>query len=185
MVSVTSIAPSGVTMISDWKFSMRSSRVLKAEAAGKTKAKTSAIAKSKRIAMQRARVIPSVAPASCRWRAEADLRCFPLGRRGDFEEFTRLEPQHVCEDVRGELLNLGVQVADHRVVIAPRVLHGVFDLRQRGLQRREALNRAKLRIRFGKRKQALQRAGNHVLRLSPVTGAGRGHRAISPVPHPP
>src|SRR6266852_2727055 len=125
---------------------MRSSRVLKAEAAGKTKAKRSAIAKNERTAMQRARVIPSAAPASCRWRAEADFRCFPLGRCGDLEELTRLETQNVCKDVRGELLNLGVQVADHRVVIAPRVLYGVFDLSQRGLQRREALNSAKLRI---------------------------------------
>src|SRR5712664_4011991 len=107
--------------------------------------------------MERARVIPSAAPASCRWRAEADLGCFPLGRCGDLEEFARLESQHVGEDVRGELLNLGVQVADHRVVIAPRVLYRFFDLSQRGLQRREALNSAKLRIRFGKRKQALQR----------------------------
>src|SRR5260370_7145699 len=103
---------------------MRSARVLKAEAAGKIKAKTSAIAKSKRIAMQRARVIPSVAPASCRWRAEADLRCFPLGRCGDFEEFTRLETQHVCEDIRGELLNLGVPFAHHLILIPPPVLSG-------------------------------------------------------------
>src|SRR5258707_15250484 len=97
------------------------------------------------------------------WRAKADFPRFALGRRGDLEEFTRLESQHVRENIRGELLDFSVQVADHGVVIAPRILHGVLDLSERSLQRREALDGAELRIRFGKRKEGLQRAGRNVV----------------------
>src|SRR6266436_1687726 len=175
MVSVTSIVPSGITIVSDWKFSMRSSRVLSAEADGKRKAANRAMARKDRMAMRRTRVIPGAAPTSCRGRAEADFGRFPFGERGDFEELARLESQHVRENIRGELLNFGVQVADHGIVIAPRVLHGILDLSQRGLQRREAFNSAELRIRFGKGKQTLQRAGKHVLRLRFVARAGRAH----------
>src|SRR6267378_377273 len=106
MVSVTSIVPSGITIVSDWKFSMR-----------------------------RSRVIPCAAPASCRGRAEADFGRFALGGRGDLEEFARLESQHVRENIRGELLDFGVQVADHGIVIAPRVLDRVLNLSERSLQR--------------------------------------------------
>src|ERR1700730_1777624 len=115
---------------------MRSSRAGKAEAEGKIKTKTSAIAKSERMAMQRACVIPSTAPASCRRRAKADFRRFPLGRGGDFEEFARFESQHVGENIRGELLNFGIQISDHGIVITPRVLYRIFNLRQRSLERR-------------------------------------------------
>src|ERR1700730_11292625 len=142
---------------------MRSSRVLRAEAAGKIEAKISAITKKEPGAIVRRRVIPCGVPTSCRGCAEADFGRFPLGRRGDFEEFAGLESQHVREDIRRELLNLSVQVANHGVVIAPRVLDGVLDLGERSLQRRETLDSAKLRIRFRKRKQALQGAGKHVL----------------------
>src|SRR5258706_16084110 len=88
---------------------MRSSRVLRAEAAGKTKAQTRVIAESERMATQRTRVIPCAAPASCRWRAKADFGCFAFRRRRDFEELALLESEHVGEDIRRELLNLGVQ----------------------------------------------------------------------------
>src|SRR6266852_8481916 len=182
MVSVTSIVPSAITIVSDWKFSMRSSRVLRAEAAGKTKTNR-AMARKDRMAMRRTRVIPCAAPGSCRGRAEADLGRFPLGGCGDFEEFARLESQHVREDIRGELLDFGVQVADHGVVIASCILHGVLYLSERGLQRREALDGAELRIRLRKRKQALQRAGKHVLCLRLVTRAGRAHGSIARVDH--
>src|SRR6202030_2474213 len=183
MVSVTSIVPSGMTIVSDWKFSMRSSRVLRAEAGGKMKARTSGIAKNPRIATQRSRVIPCAAPASCRWRAEADFGRFAFRRGRNFEELALLKSEHIGEDIRRELLNLGVQVADHGVVIAPRVLYRIFDLSERSLQRCEALNSSKLRICFRKCKQTLQRAGKHVLCLRLVAGAGRGHGAIARVDH--
>src|ERR1700739_4342646 len=122
MVSVTSIVPSGITIVSDWKFSMRSSRVLRLEAAGKMKAKTKTMAKNDRMAIRRTRLIPCAAPASCRGRGEADFRRFPFSGCGNLEEFARLESQHVCENIRGELLDFGVQVAHHGVVITPRVL---------------------------------------------------------------
>src|SRR4029077_11869444 len=65
---------------------------------------------------------------SCR-RIKADFWRFALGSGGYFEEFARLEPKHACKNIGGELLNLGVQVADDRVVVAARVLNGIFDLR--------------------------------------------------------
>src|SRR5262249_16682142 len=54
--------------------------------------------------------------------AEADFGCFAFGRRGDLEEFARFETQHAGEDIGWELLDFGVEIADHGVVIAARVL---------------------------------------------------------------
>src|SRR5258708_8936475 len=127
-------------IVSDGKFSMRSWRLLGVDAAGKPKAQTRVIAESERMATQRARVIPCAAPASCRWRAKADFGCFAFRRRRDFEELALLESEHVGEDIRRELLNLGVQVPDHGVVIAPRILYVSFDLSQCFLHQRAALN---------------------------------------------
>src|SRR5713226_8102923 len=179
MVSVTSIVPSGMTSVSDWKFSMRSSRVLSAETVGKRRTANRAAAEDAPMRVRQTRLISGGAPESRCWRAEADFGSLALCRRGDLEEFARLESQHVGENIRRELLDLGVQVAHHGVVIAPRVLHGVFDLRQGILQRSKALDRAELRIRLGQCKQALERAGKHVLRLGLVAGAGGRHGSIA------
>src|ERR1700730_1890827 len=131
MVSVTSIVPSGITIVSDWKFSMRSSRVLKAEVTGKIKARTRATMRNARIVILRTRVISSATPGSC---AEADFGSFPFGGGGHFKEFARLESEHVRGDVRGELLDFGVEIANHGIIIAARVLDGVFDLSEGSLQ---------------------------------------------------
>src|SRR6266849_2260935 len=148
MVSVTSIVPSGITIVSEWKFSMRSSRVLRAETTGKTKPEIATISKNNRMEMQRTRIIRYAAPMSCGGSVEAHLGSFALSRRGDFKELARLESQHVGKDIGRELLDLGVQVAEHCVVVAARVLDGIFDLGQRVLQRRKALNGAELWICF-------------------------------------
>src|SRR5437879_2303663 len=108
MVSVTSIEPSGRTMVSEWKFSMRSSRVLSAEVVGKEKAEIATASRSVRTSGRRTRIMRCATPASCRWRAEADFGGFALGGGGDFKEFARLESQHVREDIRGELLDFCV-----------------------------------------------------------------------------
>src|SRR5258708_27243324 len=97
---------------------MRSSRVRRAEAAGKKKAKIRRVSRSERMIERRTRIMRCATPASCRGRAEADFGGFALGGGGNFEEFARLESEHVGEDIRGELLDFCVQVADHRVVIA-------------------------------------------------------------------
>src|SRR5690242_1361509 len=99
MASVTSIVPSGITMISEWKFSMRSSRVRRAEAAGMRKLQITMGNRSERRTEQRTRVMRCTAPASCRWRAETDLGSFALRGGGNFEEFARLESQHVGKDI--------------------------------------------------------------------------------------
>src|ERR1700722_3946111 len=181
MVSVTSIEASGMRMISEWNFSMRSSRVLRAEAAGKKKAETTTRSRSDRGVGRRTRIMRCATPASCRGRAEADFGGFALGGCGNFKEFAWLESQHVREDVGGELLNFCVQVADYSVVIAPCVLDGVLDLGKGRLERRKTLNSAELRVGFRKRKQAFQRARKHVLGLRLVARAGSGHSAIARV----
>src|SRR5271154_1367523 len=53
----------------------------------------------------------------------------PIGFAG-LEELTRLEAEHAGQDVGGEHLNLGVQVAHYGVVVAARVLDGIFRLAQ-------------------------------------------------------
>src|SRR5258708_35159006 len=103
-------------------------------------------------------------------RVEADLGRFALGRGGNFEKLAGLEAEHPGKNIRGELLDFGVEVADNGVVIAARVLDGVLDLRQGILQRSETLDGAKFGIRLGKCKEAFQRAGEHRLRWGLVIG---------------
>src|SRR5712664_3020534 len=100
MVSVAAVASSNMTSVSDWKFSMRSSRVLSAEAVGKRRAANRAAAKDAPMRVRQTRLISGGAPESRRWRAEADFGRLALRRRGDLEEFARLESQHVGENIR-------------------------------------------------------------------------------------
>src|SRR5580693_6043190 len=81
-----------------------------------------------------------------------------VGIRG-LEELTRREVEHAGENVRGEYLNLGIEVAHHRVVVATRVLDRVFRVAQRALQLGELFRCLQLRIILGHGEQALQRSG--------------------------
>ena len=90
---------------------------------------------------------------------EADLGSFALGGGRDFEKFARFEAEHAGENIGGELLNLGVKVANHGVVIPAGVLDRIFDLRERVLQRSKAFNGAELRIGFGESEEALEGTG--------------------------
>src|ERR1700693_2791784 len=181
IVSVTLIAPLGETTICESNFSMRSSRAPAAETDSKKTARKRMAAYARLECLSGARVMRA-ALSLRRWRAgrvEADLGRFAFGGGGYFEELARLESQHVGKNVGRELLNLGVEIAHHGVVVASRVLHGVLNLGERILKRSETLDGTELRVGLGKRKEALQRAGKHVFRLSLVTGAGRGHCAIA------
>ena len=86
---------------------------------------------------------------------------FDAGRRslglvelkiGSFAETHRRGNQ-----VRWKTLNQGVQVPDHRVVIAPGVLNVVLDVHQRLLQFLEVLAGFQLGIRLGQGKQPADR----------------------------
>src|SRR5579862_505199 len=68
---------------------------------------------------------------------------------GNVEELPGLEVEHAGNDVRRERLDLGVEVANHRVVIAARVLDGVFQSAQRALQRLKLFGGAQLGISLG------------------------------------
>src|SRR5258708_33349645 len=81
-------------------------------------------------------------------RVEADLRDFALGRCGDLEKLAWLEIEHSGDDVGGELLDLGVEVAYYSIVVAARILDRVFELRQRVLELRERFDGAQLWIGF-------------------------------------
>src|SRR5258708_9569077 len=161
----------GMTVISASNFSMRSSRVVRADAGGKRTAARRAAANSQRSRLGHRRMVWAMVPRLRGGRVEADLGRFALGRSGNFEKLAGLEAEHPGKNIRGELLDFGVEVADNGVVIAARVLHGVLDLRQGILQRGETLDGAELRISLGKCKEAFQRAGEHVLRLGLVGGA--------------
>src|SRR5579864_6185147 len=76
---------------------------------------------------------------------ELDLRGLAVGLRG-LKELARRETEHPGQNVRGERLNLRVQVAHHCVVITPRILNRVFCLAQRSLQLSEFLRSLELRI---------------------------------------
>src|SRR5216683_6072163 len=175
MVSVTSIEPFGETTISLSNFSMRSSRAPAAETNREKTARKRMAAQARRLCLSWARFMRAAfllgrRRARC---VEAHLGRFAFGGGGHFEELARLEAEHVGKNVGRELLNLGVEVAHDGVVVAPRVLHGVLDLGERILKRSETFDGTELRVGLGKRKEALQRAGEHVFRLSLITGAGR------------
>src|SRR5260370_38594900 len=170
---------SGMTVISASNFSMRSSRVVRADAGGKRKAARRAAANSQRSRLGRRRMVWAMVPRLRSGRVEADLGRFALGRGGNFEKLAGLEAEHPGKNIRGELLDFGVEVADNGVVIAARVLDGVLNLRQRILQRSETLDGAKLRISLCKCKEAFQRAGEHVLRLGRAGEAAGRQSAAS------
>ncbi len=96
---------------------------------------------------------------------KADSGDLPLGRGAKLEVLAWLECEHAGDDVGGELLDLGVQVADHGVVIPPRVLEGILDLIEIRLELREVLNRAQLRIGLGKREERFKRLGEQPFSL--------------------
>ena len=58
---------------------------------------------------------------------------------GHFEELPQLEAEHSGQNIGRKGLDLRVQVAHHRVVVAARVLDRVFRLAERALQLGELL----------------------------------------------
>src|SRR3981189_2439679 len=154
IVSVTSITPLGETTISEWNFSMRSSRAPAAETNSEKTARKRMDAHAGRWSLSRARFMRAAFLLGRRraGRVEAHLGRFAFGCSGHFEELARLEAEHVGKDVGRKLLNLGVEVAHDGVVVTPRVLHGVLDLGERILERSETFDGTELRVGLGKRK---------------------------------
>src|SRR5947207_5057707 len=159
MVSVTSTEESGVTMTSAWKSSMTSCLPVSAKVRPTNRAQAAKAPRTRRRSLPNFRsecqprdIGRGSGRGSCGG-TEADFRGLALGGCAYLKKLAWLEAQHAREDVRGELLDLGVQVADHRVVITPGILHGIFDLAQRVLQRCKTLNGAQLRICFRQREQ--------------------------------
>src|SRR5208337_4595130 len=183
MFSVTSTLASGVTAISESNFRMRSCLPCASKYTGETRTRNRASAQG------RERNLALVIMCELSWGsgrgrgriAEADLGRFALGGGRNFKELALLETQHSRNNVGGELQDLGVEVADDGVVIAARVLDGIFNLGERILQRGEAFNGTELRVGLGESEKAFQRAGQHVFRLGLIGGAGGGHGAVARV----
>src|SRR5215470_5413427 len=111
----------------------------------------------------------------------ASVVAIALRSSSHFKELALLEAEHVGKNVGRKLFDFGVEVAHHGVVIPARVLHRVLDLRKGVLQRSKTLDGAKLRISFGKREEAFQRAGKHIFGLGFLSGRRGGHRAVARV----
>src|SRR3989304_6968250 len=124
MVSVTSITPSALTCTSTSKLWMTSSLAAAGAAASSRKEKRRA---RRRIRHLRARLAGAG--------FEADLGRFALRGVGQLEELARLEGEKAGDDVRGEHLDLGVEVAHPSVVVAAGGLGGPFGFAPRGLSR--------------------------------------------------
>src|SRR6266852_2375475 len=147
IVSVTLIAPLGDTTIFESNFSMRSSRAPAAKVNSEKSARRGMAAYARLLCLSRTRFMRAAfllgrRRVRC---VEAHLGRFAFGCSGHFEELARLEAEHVGKDVGRKLLNLGVEIAHHGVVVAPRVLHGVLNLGERILERSEAFDGTKLR----------------------------------------
>src|ERR1017187_8750624 len=100
---------------------------------------------------------------------------FALRRFGDVEELLLLNVEHTRHDICREGLDLGVQVAHHRVVITARVLDSIFQSAQRTLQRLELLRGAQLRVSLGYREQPAQGVSELSLGFALLRRGGGGH----------
>src|SRR5208337_3307570 len=183
MFSVTSTLASGVTAISESNFRMRSCLPCASKYTGETRTRNRASAQGRERSMARV-IMCELSWGSGRGRgriAEADLGRFALGGGRDFKELALLETQHSRDDVCRELQDLGVEVANDGVVVAPRVLDGILNLGKRILERGEALDGAELRVGLGESEKAFQRTGQHVFRRGLIGGAGGGHGAVARV----
>src|SRR5580704_14791209 len=100
---------------------------------------------------------------------------FTLRRIRDVEELLCLDVEHPRHDVARKRLNLGIEITHHGVVVASRVLNGVFQPGQRALQRLELLRSLQLRIGFGDRQQPAQGVGQLALGLALFRRSGSGH----------
>src|SRR5690348_9705096 len=105
------------------------------------------------------------------------LYCHRLAvRRGRLEELPLGEAKHSSENIRWEGLNLRIQVANHGIVVAARILDRVFSLSQRILQLSKVRRSFQLWIIFCHGKQALQRSGKLVFGSRFIDRASRLHR---------
>ena len=96
-------------------------------------------------------------------------------RFGDFEELPLLEAKHPGHDVGRERLDLRIQVADHCVVVAARILNCIFHLAQRVLQLGKLFRSSQLGVVLGHGEQALQCAGQLILRHGSIARRGGLH----------
>src|SRR5882724_2590162 len=130
---------------------MRSSRAPAEETNSEKSARKRMAAYAKRLCLSRTRFMQDALllgrrRAGC---IEAHLGRFAFGGSGHFEELARFKAEHIGNDVGWKLLDLGVEVAHHGIVVAAGVLHRVLDLGEGALERREALDSAELGVRLG------------------------------------
>src|SRR5580765_3896131 len=115
--------------------------------------------------------------------SEVDLRGLALALTRQLEELARREAEGARDEIRRELRDARVQVANDRVVVAARVLDRVLDLPEARLELREALRGAELRVRFREREHLAERARELALRLGLRRGTGRAHGLVARLDH--
>src|SRR6266850_4282114 len=125
----------------------------------------------------------ALARRSARSRRVRPMRSAPEGDARDLAVFGALElevrslgePEEQRDLVRREAVDRGVEVADDRVVVAPRVLDRLLDLGQRRLEIAEVLVGLEVGIGLGQCEELAERAGQLVLGLRPRLGRLRRH----------
>src|SRR5947207_1726693 len=114
---------------------------------------------------------------------ERDAGHPPILRAVELEVPPRMELEERRDDVGREGLDRGVQVADHRVVVAARVLDRVLDLAERPLELDEVRVRLEVRIGLGEREELTEGARERVLRLRPCLRRLRRDRCATRAGH--
>src|SRR5688572_22290784 len=112
--------------------------------------------------------------ARLRERSELYLYVLPLFV-ADLEELVLLEAEPFRDQVVGEHLDLGVEVADVGVVEAARGLDLVFRVLEVVLELEEVLRGLQVGVVLGDGEQRLERLGEHVLRLGLLVRGLRAH----------
>src|SRR6266511_1155937 len=108
--SLTSMTPSGVTLIVASNLSILSSRARAGEMQANASRKK-APARNQRFGWGLTFFIRVPSDGSRGRRGEADFRRFALGSCGYFEKLTRREAERAGKNIRGKLLDLNVEVA--------------------------------------------------------------------------
>ena len=121
-------------------------------------------------------------------RLEADLGQLAIARLG-LEEFELLVAHRRGGKIRGKRRDGSVEVAHDRIVVAPRILDGVFYGSELRLEIAESARRLELRIRFGSDDETAKRGRELALGLRALGGSaalcgdssrsGLGHRVES------
>src|SRR5215470_3093855 len=115
--------------------------------------------------------------------SERNLGYLPLIRAVQLEVGVRPKLEEARDEIRWKGLDRRVEIANDGVEVPARVLDGVLDLAERGLERLEVGARLEIGIRLGQREETAQGLAELALGLGARLGRLRDHRGAAGLHH--